>query len=235
MNNYSLDALQWKALSQFKGAFLGRIAHELRSPMSRLMSLLQLVLNDLSESPEEEREFIGEAYQSALHFMALLDEVITVSKLDSGKEFLKQEFINLNSLLEDVEHHLILIARNYNLKLTVCQPDPEIIITTDPKRLKQVLLYLIDACIEQLEDGEVIVNVNYTNNFLKVICQLSGTVKTWGESVDTLEISPSITSVSDIHWSQGMKLLLCQHLLAVMRGKLIVELPDRVMIEMIVD
>ena len=65
-------ALQMAAqMSQFKGGFLARTSHELRSPLSSLIGLHQLIVSDLCDDPEEEREFVAQAYQYALKLMGL--------------------------------------------------------------------------------------------------------------------------------------------------------------------
>ncbi|MGL5880139.1 MAG: sensor histidine kinase, partial [Xenococcaceae cyanobacterium] len=74
-------AIQW---SQFKAGFLARISHELRSPLSSLIGLHQLILSDLCESPEEQREFLSQAHQSALKLMRLIDEVVDIAKTSYG-------------------------------------------------------------------------------------------------------------------------------------------------------
>ena len=71
-------------INQLKTGFLGRAAHELRSPLSSLISLHQLILFDFCESPEEEKQFLEHAYQSAQKLLEMIDELILVSKLDYG-------------------------------------------------------------------------------------------------------------------------------------------------------
>jgi len=72
------------AINHLKSSFLGRVAHELRSPLSSMISLHQLILADLCESPAEEREFIAQGQLAGCKLMAMLDEMINLSKLESG-------------------------------------------------------------------------------------------------------------------------------------------------------
>src|SRR4028118_383672 len=58
-------------MSQFKSGFLARTSHELRSPLSSVIGLHQLILSDLCDSPEEEREFVAQANASALKLVKL--------------------------------------------------------------------------------------------------------------------------------------------------------------------
>ena len=78
-------------MSQFKAGFLTRISHELRSPLSSIMGLHQLILADLCENPEEEREFIGQAHEKSFKLLKLLDEILNISKIESGRNKLDND------------------------------------------------------------------------------------------------------------------------------------------------
>ncbi len=133
-------------LAQFKGGFLARTAHELRSPLSSLMGLHQLILTDLCDSPEEERECVAQAYEAAQNFYGLLDTLITVSKLELGSKTLDIQPVDLDLLMGDVEMavHLPLADRNirFTAKDVLENPDlPQI--KADYGCLRQILIQLI--------------------------------------------------------------------------------------------
>ncbi|MEO1432917.1 MAG: histidine kinase dimerization/phospho-acceptor domain-containing protein, partial [Cyanobacteria bacterium J06633_8] len=65
-----------REMSQFKAGFLARTTHVLRSPLNGLIGLHQLILSDLCENPEEEREFIGQAHERALQLLNIIDEIL---------------------------------------------------------------------------------------------------------------------------------------------------------------
>jgi histidine kinase (EC 2.7.3.-) len=71
-------------MSQFKGGYLARISHELRSPLNGLIGMHQLILSDLCDSPEEEREFITQANVSARKMVEVLDRILDVARVQHG-------------------------------------------------------------------------------------------------------------------------------------------------------
>lgn len=146
-------------LSQFKGNFLARTAHELRSPMNGLIGMHQLILADLSDSPEEEREFIAQANESALKMVRILDEVIDASKVSQGTIQWQPQPMSLVELFQAVYQAIHLHAKNRNLQLVMVPPDASLVVRTDPFRLRQVLVSLVDAAIAQMNDGEISVQV----------------------------------------------------------------------------
>lgn len=84
-------------------AVFGQVAHELRSPLSTIMGLQQLILSDLCESPDEERAFIAESYAASQKLLGLLDLAIAVSKLDYGQSSKQAEWFDLETLLAELE------------------------------------------------------------------------------------------------------------------------------------
>lgn len=170
------------ALARWKSGFLGRTAHELRSPLSSLLGLHQLILADLCESPEEEREFIDRAYRSARKLLLLLDELITISKLESGNIPLEWQPISLAELLQDLERFTRLPAGNRNLAIEVLAPAPEITIFADFRWLSNALVMVIDVAIDRCERGTIrIAGENSDPDNARISIELPCPVTIWGE------------------------------------------------------
>jgi signal transduction histidine kinase len=142
-------------LARWKGGFLERGAHELRSPLSSLIGLHQLILADLCEDPAEEREFVAQAHQAANKLMAMLDEMIAVSKLESGSIALDIQPLSLGPLFQAVERVTRLTAANRNLQLAFLAPASELAILADERRLSHALVMLIDTAIAHAERGTI--------------------------------------------------------------------------------
>ncbi|EDX84148.1 histidine kinase A domain protein [Synechococcus sp. PCC 7335] len=135
------------ALERFKSGFLARISHELRSPINVIISLSQLILEDLCEDPEEEREFIAQSKAAALKTLTLFDQIAAVSKLDIGREPATLDQTDLSFLLPEIEMLTTLQAANQNIRYTVTAPDETVEIYTDRKWLKNTLVSLIQDAI----------------------------------------------------------------------------------------
>ncbi|KPQ34514.1 MAG: His Kinase A (phosphoacceptor) domain [Phormidesmis priestleyi Ana] len=126
---------------------MARTSHEMRSPVNTIVSLHQLILEDLCESPEEQREFIQQSKMAALKMLALFDRIAAVSKLDVGRESPQLEPVDLSFLLPEVEMNISLQAANQNVRLTVDSPSDELEIYTDAKWLQNILISLIQDAI----------------------------------------------------------------------------------------
>ncbi|MGB3536279.1 MAG: sensor histidine kinase [Microcoleaceae cyanobacterium] len=221
-------------MCQFKAGFLARTSHELRSPINSIIGTIQLILADLCETPEEEREFLQQAYESALKMIAILDEVIQVAKIDHGTEILKLQPLQLAEVFEDLKKLTYLQAANRSIRLHIDTPDPNIYVMADPSRLQQVLVSLVDNAIAQMEQGKVQVSIHpdpklkYINIWIDDQRPISAWSESWELIQSTLSANQEYNTPvktdhlveADIKLSPGMRLLLNQTLLGSMNGKL---------------
>jgi hypothetical protein len=212
---------QAREMSQFKAGFLARTSHELRSPLGGVIGLNQLILADLCENPEEEREFIQQAHEKSLKLLKLIDEILNISKLESGRNKLDIETLQLSEFLQDIYDLTYLLAANRNYHFTLSLPDPEIHILADSRWLKQVLINLIDTTITQMEEGNIYLSSNLpvTGNHVNIWLDVPTVAVLTSESLDSIT-SENPELQENIDLSPGMKLLLNQSLVELMGGKL---------------
>ncbi|MBW4468354.1 MAG: HAMP domain-containing histidine kinase [Pegethrix bostrychoides GSE-TBD4-15B] len=207
---------------QFKAGFLARTAHELRSPLSSVMSLQQLVLSDLCEDPAEERETVAQAYAAAQKLLSLLDKLIAVSKTVYGSEPLKLKPVSLEDLLMEVESLLMLPAQNRRQQLILEYPDPDLQVMADPIWLRQVLVSLIDTPMRLMQEGRITVTPQVKADRLSIQITDERPATFWQESLDLLQqlSDPQpVDSLSD-QPSGGLSLLTSQMVLEQMGGGL---------------
>ena len=220
-------------MGEFKGGFLARTAHELRSPLSSLMGLHQLILSDLCENPEEQREFIAQAYKCAQKLMKIIDEIIFISKLQSGRAELDIQSWPLREIFEQLYVCTHLQAANRNIRLEFEYPDREIYVLTDLKHFLQLLINLIDTSINYTELGTIRISTNIREDTIEIYIDSTSETQQWSEPIDFLQNIPNLTleNLADfdkqLELSPWMKILLSQTLLEIMGGGLeIFELPE---------
>lgn len=213
-------------MSKFKAGFLARTAHELRSPINSMIGGLQLIIFDLADNPDEEREFVKQAYNSALKTLGLLDEIIYVAKTEHGTERVNIESLQLSQVFEAVENLTYMQAANCSIRLQISPPAPDIYVLADESRLKQVLVSLIDTAIAQMDEGNVNVSVHpaWESGYVHIWIDDQRPVSAWSESWDLLkqnveEDNEKMMSC-DFQLSPGMRLLMNQTLLGMMNGRL---------------
>ena len=219
-----LAYLMAREMSQFKAGFLARTTHELRSPLSGLIGLHQLILSDLCEDPAEEREFIAQAYERTLKLLKLMDEILSVARTEHGTNKLDIQPRPLAQVLEEVHELTYMLAANRNLPLQFLPPDPEIYVLADYLWLRQILISLIDTAITQMEEGSICISSSTvpTSNFVNICLDVPTHAIPWSEPIDLIKSKdqPPGIDQENAALSPGMRLLINQTLVEVMGGKL---------------
>ncbi|MEM6452648.1 MAG: HAMP domain-containing sensor histidine kinase [Cyanobacteria bacterium P01_D01_bin.105] len=216
------------ALERFKSGFLARTSHELRSPINTIVSLSQLILEDLCEGPEEEKEFVAQSKDAALKMLALFDQIAAVSKLDIGREPAKLENVDLSFLLPEVEMLTTLQAANQNVRYTVDAPTDEVEIVTDAKWLKNILTSLIQDAIAHTKT----LWLGIERQADKVVIFVESdrpaqALKTELENIEALPPISEVKNVEDIRLSTGLILATAQTALPLIEGEFaIMPLPE---------
>ncbi|WP_375509989.1 sensor histidine kinase [uncultured Nostoc sp.] len=211
-------------MSHFKGGFLARTTHELRSPLSGLIGLHQLILSDLCEDPAEEREFIAQAYERTLKLLKLMDEILSVARTEHGTNKLDIQPRPLAQVLQEVHNLTYMLAANRNFPLQLLPADPEIYVLADYLWLRQILISLIDTAITQMQEGSIYISSNTvpTSNFVNIWLDVPTHAIPWSEAIDLIKSENQPTEIDQrkAALSPGMRLLINQTLVEVMGGKL---------------
>ncbi|MCB1304784.1 MAG: PAS domain S-box protein, partial [Leptospiraceae bacterium] len=140
---------------RLKSTFLGNVSHELRTPLNAIVGYPQIMLRNLSAMGEEElRDQLSVIEKSGEHLLSLVDDLIDISRIETGQLELSPVTVNLSDLLDDIERALrpLLSARQLSLEI---ERDPELgTLRADPVRLKQILLNLCSNGIKASPPGE---------------------------------------------------------------------------------
>jgi signal transduction histidine kinase len=171
---------QAEEASRLKSEFLANTSHELRTPLNGMIGFLKLILDGMADDPEEQNEFIYEAYRSALHLLNIINDVLDIAKIEAGKLQIELSPVKLDDLLSDVEDFTRGQVQQKNLSFEVQKPptDDEIILFGNYQRLLQVMLNLVGNAIKFTNEGGITISVEITKKRITVQNQeLPGMVK----------------------------------------------------------
>lgn len=144
-----------ESLNRAKSAFLAHMSHELKTPLNGIVGYAQ-VLQRNKHLTSEQRDAIDVITRSAGHLLRLIDDVLDASRLESGRLTLQEREFNLPVFLQDLSEIVRIQAREKGLRFSlVKETNLPVFIRGDEKRLRQVLLNLLNNAIRFTETGSV--------------------------------------------------------------------------------
>jgi len=172
--------IQAETLSRLKSEFLANTSHELRTPLNGMIGFLKLVLDGMADDPEEQEQFIEEAYNSALHLLNIINDILDIAKIEAGKMQLDLGPVKLEELFENVDNLTRFQAEQKHLHYEISLPATrdEIILLGNYQRLLQVMLNLVGNAIKFTPEGEVKIDAEIVKKKVSIQDQeLPGYVK----------------------------------------------------------
>ncbi|HHF58319.1 MAG TPA: hypothetical protein ENL41_02720 [candidate division WOR-3 bacterium] len=159
--------------NQMKSIFLASMSHELRTPLNSVIGFTGIVLQGLAgELNDEQKEQLGMAYGSAKHLLSLINDLLDISKIESGE--LKPDIREFNIAEAGIEirDSLKIMAEEKELELIFNIPD--ISIFSDKRRFEQILLNLVNNAIKFTEKGKVEVKAVEKDENIEVMIKDTG-------------------------------------------------------------
>ena len=146
-----------------KSEFLSSMSHELRTPLNAIIGFGQLLdADDFPATPEQRREFTGHIVRAGNHLLSLINEILNLAQIESGRLTVSIESVLLGELLEDCQTMIAPLGARRGVRLQFpgrC----EFGVKADRVRLKQVLLNLLSNAVKYNRDhGAVVVECTGT-------------------------------------------------------------------------
>lgn len=156
-------------LNEVKNEMLGMASHDLRNPLSAIMSLSEIMLDekdkDYQNLSEEQKEFLKQINRSSQFMLSIIEDMLDISKIESGKINLDLDLIDLEKLVTHSVNLNRRLAEKKNITLEFKEPSENIEIRADGQKLEQVLNNLITNAIKySYADTHTTVDIHREND-----------------------------------------------------------------------
>jgi len=218
--------LQLIEAARLKSQFLATMSHELRTPLNAVIGFAQVLLRQRSATLSASQSgMIERILSNGKHLLALINDILDLSKIESGRLELQLELINLDRLVLTTIDELRPLAEQKQLPIHIDLQTENLTIVNDSNRLRQVLVNLLSNAIKFTESGCIEIKT----------CELSDTqfmlsVKDTGIGIAASELDHIFEEFRQVdqtitrrHGGTGLGLAITKSLVHMMQGKILVE------------
>ena len=151
---------QLQQANQVKSEFLANMSHELRTPLNAVLGFTGTLLMELpGPLNPEQRKQLEAVRAGGRHLLDLINEILDLSKIESGMTEISCRDFNIQELIAEVVHSLLPLATEKTISLALDLPSGDISVFSDLRLVKQILINLIGNAIKFTESGGVTVRL----------------------------------------------------------------------------
>ena len=157
--------------NQLKNQFLANTSHELRTPLNGIIGSIRCVMDGFCNSEEEEKEYLQQADKAAVHLLEIIDDILSIAKIEAGKLSVNPEPVDLHQIINEVVSLQTASLQGKLLKFNPILCPENLMVYADTTKLKQVILNVISNSIKFTETGTIslITHLEYPQAIITII------------------------------------------------------------------
>ena len=219
-----------KESDQLKSAFLANMSHEIRTPMNAIMGFSSFLKNP-QLNIEKRNHFVDIISDSGERLLAIINDIIDISKIESNQLKIGISNVNVNKTLEEIveiqkQTNTFLVKNNVEIILNITKKEDDIFIKTDKNRFLQIFNNLINNASKFTKSGQIELGYklaeNTNNSYVEFYVKDSGCGIPEGK-LELIFDRFSQAGEKDFETGNGLGLSICKGLLVKMKGEIWVE------------
>jgi PAS domain S-box-containing protein len=222
-----LDAnVKLKDIDRLKSQFLANMSHELRTPLNAIIGFSQLMHDDKVDGPVSpaQKEYLGDILTSAAHLLQLIDDVLDLSKVESGRMEVQNSTFGIDEIIVEVAQTIAPMISTKELNLIREVPVDLGPVTSDRRKLLQILLNLASNAVKFTERGVIRIRCEIVSSTLRIDVSDTGIgIRPADLSLLFQPFSQVDDSLRKRHIGTGLGLYLSRRLAHLLGGEITVE------------
>jgi PAS domain S-box-containing protein len=154
--------------SQKKTDFVSDVSHELRTPLASIKGFTATILSDEEMDPRTRQDFLMTIDNEADRLTRLLNDLLDLSRIESGRIKLKEEKVRLTDLIKKSVESIRNQAEEKHLKLNMQLPEEFPLVFADSDKMSQIIINLLSNAIKYTLEGEVLISARKENGYVRV-------------------------------------------------------------------
>jgi len=214
--------IQLKEMDRLKSEFLATMSHELRTPLNSIIGFTGIILQGIpGDLNKEQRKQLSMVNNSAKHLLGLINDILDISRIESGKMELSAEKFKIQDVVSEVAQSLSPMISQKSLRLITEIPDETPEIYSDRKKVLQILLNLVNNAVKFTEAGEIRIDCKFDNDNLEVSVSDTGVGIKKKDMKLLFEAFRQIDGTARRRYQgAGLGLYLCQKLVTLLGGNI---------------
>jgi signal transduction histidine kinase len=163
-------------LAKLKSEFLNQVSHELRTPLAVIMGYVDCMLDGLYGQIDAKHEEILKAVsKQSVDLKEMIDRILTFSRLEADRTRVRIEQFPISKLLVSMRETYLFIGQQKGIAIEWELPEEDVILGSDPERIKEILNNLIQNAVKFTSQGKVCVRIQYVVSLDAIVMEVSDT------------------------------------------------------------
>jgi two-component system, OmpR family, phosphate regulon sensor histidine kinase PhoR len=166
IENREKEVVHFENLDSYRKEYLGNVSHELKTPVFNIQGYVDTLLNGGLDDPKINAEYLRRAERSIDRLISIIDDLETITQLESGGLVLDIDGFDIAALCKDVYASLELNAEKRDIRLELARKyDKPVMVLADKFRIRQVLVNLVTNSIKYgVDHGATVIDISYLHD-----------------------------------------------------------------------
>ncbi len=163
------DVTESERLEKTRREYVANVSHELHTPVSALRALSETLIDNMVPDEETKKRYYGHMLHETVRLSRLIDDLLTLSRLQSGAVSTQREVCHINRIMSDVADRYTVLAGEKSIEFSFSPLPDDLTIISSADLVEQVLIILLDNAIKYtLPDGSIKLFASLDDNNIKV-------------------------------------------------------------------